>query len=101
MKWNEKLKEHSGKYISCNTFEKDGLSSEGYIVNSDGSLTFHNDLKNLDASSPMIKGENKTYWSSVQKGRFLKACQNCHKVKEKCEKLNKKHQNQKFSTIRI
>jgi len=74
-KWNEKLKKLAGRIISCNKFEKDGLETEGFVVNKDGSLSFYNELRSLNAATSLVEGEFKKYWSAKQKGAFLKAAQ--------------------------
>lgn len=71
--WNKKLMQYSGEYVTCDKFEKDGLSTEGYIINPDGSLGFRNQLRSLNMSSELFKGTFKNYWDTKQKARFLNA----------------------------
>lgn len=71
--WNKKLVKFAGKFITCDQFEKNGLKSEGYIINENGSLGFRNDLKSIDNSSSLWIGEFKNYWPPVEKSEFLKA----------------------------
>jgi len=74
-KWNDKLMKHAGKYVSCDKYEKDGLKTEGYIINEDGSLGFRNELKSLNVESGIYRGMVKSYWHTRRKGAFLKAAQ--------------------------
>jgi hypothetical protein len=74
-KWNEKLQKYAGIFVPASEFKKDGLKTEGYVINEDGSLGFRNELRSLNAASDLVKGTYCNYWSSSQKGRFLKAAQ--------------------------
>ena len=74
-KWNDKLKKHAGKYISCDKYEKDGIETEGYIINEDGTLGFRNTKKSLNVDSEIYRGMSKSYWDTRMKGAFLKAAQ--------------------------
>jgi hypothetical protein len=67
--WNIKLSKYAGKYVPCSEFQKNGLDSEGYRINEDGSLTFVNYLRSLNAAIP---ADYKNYWSSKEKAVFLK-----------------------------
>lgn len=79
--WNKKLIPYMGEYIRCSDFEN-GLQTEGYIINKDGSLGFRNELRSLNIAYSIYKGEFKNYWSSSRKFLFLQAVIR-HKMKQR------------------
>jgi len=81
-KWNKKLQQFAGQRVSCNEFEKDGISTDYYRIQKDGSLNFYNDLRSLPANTRNAYGF-KNYWSNKKKSNFLKVLQSKTKIMTK------------------
>jgi len=68
--WNRKLIKYAGARVNCSELQKNGLTTDYYIVNDDGSLSFGNDLRSLNVRATM--GQFKNYWTPKEKSCFLK-----------------------------
>lgn len=68
--WNKKLKKFAGLKIRSSEFLKDGLSTDYYIIQENGSLRFYNELRSLCGTRT---NQYKNYWSNKDKKAFMDA----------------------------
>lgn len=81
--WNRKLMDYVGLRVSCNEFEKDGLSTDYYVVMEDGSLSFRNELRSLSVAA--TAGQFMNYWDNHTKNEFLKVLKNKKRTGEETD----------------
>lgn len=72
-KWNKRIAKYAGQKVYCNEFDTDGLETDYYIINADGTLSFGNEIRSIDAK--FCAPQKMEWWSNRKKHTFLIAAE--------------------------